>query len=395
MSLVRMEAGLVASVEAVLDELITHFTAGRAVLALEEEGSERILLWEVSRDEPGRRKTVRPLHLDRAQARAYLFPIPDGVGAWHAGRSTRAADATPMRTAAIDLLGRRVAERPSLEPLADIRAPWRSVHGLSSIAGTGWTGRLLIFDGSASHNVEDDLRFLQTVVRQVAPALFNLYLQRRLHSRVGVAERARVARKLHDGIIQSLVGFEMQLDVMCRTAGGTVPPATVDQLAAIQRVLGDEIHNVRDLMQLLRPLDVSPKELIPYLSDLVERFEYRTGIQARFVCDVDEITLPPRVCRELAGAIQEALTNVRKHSGARSVQVRVAATENHWQFMVDDDGRGFDFDGRLTHEELDARRCGPAMLKERLRAIGASLTIDSRRGQDARLEISIPRLRHA
>ena len=167
--------------------------------------------------------------------------------------------------------------------MAGLPGAWRSVHGLSAISGTGWKGRLLIFDGSAYRSVEDDLRFLQTVARQVGPALFNLYLQRRLQSRVGVAERARVARKLHDTIIQSLVCFEMQLEVMRRTAGASVPPATVDQLAAIQRVLGDEIYNMRDLMLLLRPLDVSPKQLIPYLSDLVERFQDRTGIQALFV----------------------------------------------------------------------------------------------------------------
>lgn len=395
MSMVRMEAGLVASVEAVLDELTAHFSAGRAVLVLEEDDSERVLLWEVSREGAGRRKTVRPLYLDRAHARPYLFPVSAGVDAWYTGRSTRADDAGSMRTTAIDAFGRRAAGQPTVESLTGLGAPWHSVHGLSSIAGTGWKGRLLIFDGSAFRHVEDDLKFLQTVGRQIGPALFNLYLQRRLQSRVGVAERVRVARKLHDGIIQSLVGFEMQLDVLCRTAGDRVPRATVDQLEAIQRLLGDEIHNVRDLMQLLRPVDVNPKQLIEYLSDLVERFQYRTGIQARFVCDVDEITLPPRVCRELAGAIQEALTNVRKHSGARRVHVQVAATENQWRFTVEDDGKGFDFDGRLTLEELDAQRCGPAQLKERLRAIGASLTIHSRCGYDARLEISIPRPNHA
>jgi signal transduction histidine kinase len=58
--------------------------------------------------------------------------------------------------------------------------------------------------------------------------------------------------------------------------------------------------------------------------------------------------------------------------------------------VVDDDGRGFDFSGRLSQEELDAARKGPVIIKERVRAIGGELSIESAPGRGARLEITFP-----
>ena len=62
---------------------------------------------------------------------------------------------------------------------------------------------------------------------------------------------------------------------------------------------------------------------------------------------------------------------------------------------MDDDGKGFAFDGRLTHAELDAARVGPLVIKERVRAIGGELTVESGPGRGTRLEITFPQKTHA
>ena len=100
--------------------------------------------------------------------------------------------------------------------------------------------------------------------------------------------------------------------------------------------------------------------------------------------------LPPRVCRELARIVQEALVNVRKHSSARNVLVRFGWEDGHWRLVVDDDGRGFPFSGRLTQADLDSARRGPLVIKERVRSIGGQLTVESTPGGGARLEITLP-----
>ena len=87
--------------------------------------------------------------------------------------------------------------------------------------------------------------------------------------------------------------------------------------------------------------------------------------------------------------------NVRKHSDARNVLVRVTHGDGRWLVVVDDDGRGFEFAGRLAHEQLDRERRGPVILKEHVRAMGGELTIQSEPGTGSRIEIAVPGRRHA
>jgi signal transduction histidine kinase len=152
--------------------------------------------------------------------------------------------------------------------------------------------------------------------------------------------------------------------------------------------------NVRDLMHMLRPIEVEAGRLVEHLADAVNRFQQHTGIQAQLTCGTDELDLSPRVCREVAGIVQEALANVRKHSGATRVLVRLTPCGGTWQLAIDDNGRGFDFEGTLDHEALEAQRRGPLIIKERVRSIGGRLAIHSQPGFGTRLEVTIPRKHH-
>jgi two-component system sensor histidine kinase DegS len=210
----------------------------------------------------------------------------------------------------------------------------------------------------------------------------------RLRSETAHTERARLGCELHDGAIQSLISLEMQVEVLRhRTAGDA--PGVAEDLARIRWLLHDEILNLRELMMQMRPVD--PEQLIPFLADLVDRFRRDTAIGARFVSQVEEVKLRPAVCREVARVVQEALINVRKHSAARNVLVLLAYRDDRLCLAIDDDGRGFGFEGRLGQAELDAARRGPIVIKERIRSIGGTLAVESLPGRGARLEITLPR----
>jgi signal transduction histidine kinase len=201
-------------------------------------------------------------------------------------------------------------------------------------------------------------------------------------------DRALVARELHDGAIQSLIGLEVQVDVLRRQADEA--PAMAAELGRVQHVLRQEVLNMRELMQQMKPLDLDPRRLPDFLAESVDRFRRDTGIRASFVSDLREISLSPRIGLELARIAQEALVNVRKHSGAVNVIVRLSLENGTGRLVVDDDGRGFDFAGRLSQAELDAARKGPVIIKERVRSIGGQLSIESAPGRGARLEITFP-----
>jgi len=222
---------------------------------------------------------------------------------------------------------------------------------------------------------------------EVTPAIYNVYLWRRLKSKIGAMERARLARELHDGVIQSLIGLQMHMDVAKLQKGGHVES---ELLSGFQSVLRKEIQSLRELTNQLRSMNVVPGELISFLVDLTDRFSRDTGIAARVLSDTEDLVLPPSACREIAGIVREALANVRKHSGARNVLVRFNCTAGLWNLVIDDDGRGFDFSGKRSLHELDDLRKGPVIIKERVRLLKGDLTIESRPGAGSCLSISAP-----
>jgi signal transduction histidine kinase len=223
-------------------------------------------------------------------------------------------------------------------------------------------------------------------MRRVSSAAFNVYLLRRLRSRAGAMERARVARELHDGVLQSLIALEMQVDVLRRNEAGRL----AEELGPLQHLLHNEILNVRELMQAMRPVEIEPHQFLDFAADTVQRFQRETGISARFISELDEVWLAPRTARELARILQEALVNVRKHACARHVIVKFGSELGRWKLSIDDDGQGFDFAGRFEQKQLDQTRRGPAIIKERLRAIQGELAVESWPGEGARIEISLP-----
>jgi signal transduction histidine kinase len=263
--------------------------------------------------------------------------------------------------------------------------------------GREWWGRIFLLDPSLTGEIEEELRFLQELVRQVGPAVYNVYLLRRLRLRAGAVERARFARELHDGAVQSLIAVEMQVDVLRRQSGksGAVSDGVTSELGRIQGLLREEVLKLRELMQQMKSLDVDSRRLLVFLADTVERFQRETGISARFLSELDELDMPQPVCRELARIVQEGLVNVRKHSRARQVLVRLGSSNDKWNLMIEDDGCGFPFAGRLSHLESDAQGRGPLVIKERVRLIDGELTIESIPGRGSRLEINIPQKREA
>jgi signal transduction histidine kinase len=125
----------------------------------------------------------------------------------------------------------------------------------------------------------------------------------------GELERAHLARELHSGAVQSLIAIEMQIDVLRRQSSAQASPLA-SELGRIQGLLREEVLKHRELMQQVKLFDVDSSTFIRFLQDTVERFQRETGINARFVLELDEVKMPRRVCRELARIVQEGLVRV-------------------------------------------------------------------------------------
>jgi signal transduction histidine kinase len=168
-----------------------------------------------------------------------------------------------------------------------------------------------------------------------------------------------------------------------------VPKAS--EVERVQQMLRTEIKGVRNLMNELRQPRLEPSELVNFMSEQVDKFGRETGISSKFVAETDHVPLPPEVCREIVQILQEALMNVRKHSGAKHLLVRLSAPEDDLNLAIIDDGCGFDFEGRLSHSQLDEKKLGPFVIKERVRLIRGELEIESLPGHGARLDVRLPK----
>ena len=230
--------------------------------------------------------------------------------------------------------------------------------------GDQWFARLVLIDARLGERRERELRFAESLARQATSALYSLFLIRRLRARAGAMERARVARELHDGAIQSLISAEMRADVLRRRAErGT--QGLAPEISELQQLLRREVLNLRDLMQQMRPVDLTPEQLLDYIADTVDRFRRDTGIEATFVSDLQDVHVTPHVCRELVRIVQEGLVNIRKHAKATHATVGMTRRESGILLLtISDNGCGFEFEGIISPQDLATTTKGPMIIKE-------------------------------
>jgi signal transduction histidine kinase len=388
LAMIRMDTGLALNLSHIVGEMMRLYRSSRALIASRESGSPKVSLASI--ELPEGIAHLKWTDTGAGGADTYLFPSP--AIAWYVRRVPRRdgeytglglnGDGAIINVSDDSLL-QRIAAQHNFERLLAV----------SFSSGTDLAGRIFFLEPELSSSPEEDLRFLQDLIRQVGPSVYNVYLVRKLRKRAGALERARLVRELHDGAVQSLIGVEMQMDVLRRTYPIATPLGI--ELERIQQLLREEVLKLRELMQEMKSADIDARKLPGFLHDAVDRFQRETGIRARFVMDDQELLLQQPVCRELARIAQEALVNVRKHSGATHVLVQLLESKGCWELLIEDDGAGFPFTGRISPSSADVARHIPAIIRERVRLIEGELTIESRPGRGSRVEVRVAQHRQA
>ena len=209
---VRVEAGLTGTLQQISREVVSMYGAARIVVAAQETQSQRRFLGEM-RNLSGELSDFTWMDSRPGDAKIYLEDFPGEVcHATHEGKR--------WSVVALNEEGNEVPS-PSTEALLELNQghPFRSLISVAFVFGSEWRGRVFIFEPSWRGETHEELRFLLDLVYQVGPAVYNVYLLHRLRRRAGATERARFARELHDGAVQSLIAVEMQVDVLRRQAG--------------------------------------------------------------------------------------------------------------------------------------------------------------------------------
>jgi two-component system NarL family sensor kinase len=226
-----------------------------------------------------------------------------------------------------------------------------------------------------------ELLLLSTIGDQVGVTVERARLTEESAKLARAQERARIAREIHDTLAQSLTAIALQLEGALESANLSASRARKHVRAALD-VARDSIGEVRRSLFDLRSTALDGKPLREALLALARRTTSETGIRVS-VSSARIPPLTPRVEFELFRIVQEALTNVRKHSRAKTIALTLRARGNELTAEVKDDGRGF-----------DAAASGPghgiAGMRERTQLIGGHLTVLSRPNRGTTIRIAVP-----
>jgi signal transduction histidine kinase len=267
------------------------------------------------------------------------------------------------------------------------------IHGViaAPLPGETLSGWIFFIDKPGAG--VDDLELSKIVAGIVAARLDLHYLARQLHESAATEERIRLARDLHDGILQSLTGIALRLAATERQVAED-PEAAVGSIEETRRLIALEQQDLRFFIEDLRPPPPGSggdqRDLRERLQELAQRAEQEWNLQVELPAGGTRESIPDALVRELYLIVREALVNAVRHGGASRVVVRTAdSSDGHLVVEIADNGRGFPFEGTYSHADLDAGRGGPRSISERVASLRGALTVESNRS-GARLRVELP-----
>ncbi len=226
--------------------------------------------------------------------------------------------------------------------------------------------------------------------RLVAESIANAETHRRAivaaMLRAEQAERARIATALHDDTVQVMTASLISLDRACKALGSR-EPVVLELLESARTSIRDATERTRLLTFELRPAVLHNKGPAPAITSMVEEAGREIGAdvtvkmpRGRFDAPVEELVYR---------TVQEAITNVRRHSGARHIAVTIERRRGSLHGLVADDGRGFvpaePFERANRHLHI-----GMETMIERVRVVGGELEVESHPGRGTRISFDVP-----
>ena len=371
-------AGLVRVMRRALD----HFEARRALLILRDPESGRYFTWDVTRrDKPSR----LALRITEADPLPLPFAAPtEGFVANELRAGTGMALCSDVLTGALT----RKLISPDLAALGDDSA--QVALAAPVLIQREFRGRALITRAAGDKFTRDDLDFLLLLVGQAAAGFETVRLQGMAEEVAVFEERARIARDLHDGFIQSLAGLDLRIEA-CKLLLQRDPARIPHELEELHEAVARGYREVRRYLTVLRTPSRDGADLWSMLERLTAEFSVREGIRVELARSTSEVTLPATATHELAQIAREALRNAVRHGRATSAVIKLGTSPSHTYLVVRDNGTGFvdraaavDTDGFLAPE------AAPWSIRERTAALGGSLAVWTSPGRGTEISILVP-----
>ena len=193
-------------------------------------------------------------------------------------------------------------------------------------------------------------------------------------------ERNIIGNELHDSLAQSLIGMRLQLKMLSESLARKDFGAAHYEANALRRAMTQADADLRSLLTNFR-LKIDEAGFAPTVASLVERFGRETGITVYFQNECQTLALTPAQEIQVYFIIQEALTNIRRHSGARNVRILLNNEDDLYTVLIEDDGLGM----AGPDEPMPAGHAGLAIMRERTRRLPGQFVIESEPGEGTRI----------
>lgn len=232
----------------------------------------------------------------------------------------------------------------------------------------------------------DDEATLRRFADQVAIAIDNAEVHRRLSSLAIAEERARIAREMHDGMAQILAYANTKAQVVREHLRQQHTEAAAEHLEQLASAAREAYQDAREGILALRTGRQGEETLSDLLARYGDQWQRQSNVELAVEIDPD-LELDQAVELQLLRIVQEALSNVRKHAAAGRATVEVRRDGSRIIAVVRDDGRGFD---PQRSAERATPRFGLTIMRERAESVGGTLSIDSRDHHGTAVTVTVP-----
>ena len=195
-------------------------------------------------------------------------------------------------------------------------------------------------------------------------------------------DRQLLAFEIHDGIVQDMTAALMFLEGAqgeATAAGGAAREKLDRGIALLRRT----VEEARRLIHGLIPVQLDERGLVASLENLINRMQTDHSLRINFTADMQQQHLVPAVELILLRIVQEALSNVWKHSEAKEATVAVIQNDDELTLTIADQGKGFDT------QQVKPTRYGLTGIRERARLIGGQASIDSQPGRGTQVTLRL------
>jgi PAS domain S-box-containing protein len=288
----------------------------------------------------------------------------------------------------------RAAHRGHIERFGSTGVTSRRMGDVTTLWGLRGDGEEFPIEASISQASEGERRYFTVILRditlrkQAEEALVRQKEElRELSARVLEAreeEKAHIARELHDELGQLLTALKMDLSSALQDLSH---PELRKRLEGMGALLDQTVGSTRRISADLRPLMLDDLGLADAAQWLVDDFARRSGIACRIAMAGEDALrgLDGRLATAVYRAIQESLTNVARHAGAKSVWASLEVEEGRVLFEIEDDGRGI-----APADLAKSRSLGLKGMRERIAYFGGTLHIERAPRGGTRVRLSVP-----